>query len=336
MPMFGFADPDPAGDDEVIDTGSRDDGAVRDEVGAALVNILPWGVSIVFHAGLVLMAIFVVWSTVVSAGDQQVIVPLVRLSATPGAPLEMTQSQRVQSSSSERRTVKPAPSRSVTPVEMKVDVPTLIGIEGAMGASRVNFGSAIDVGSGFKASFFGSGGNARRIVFLVDATGSLIDTFPLVIRELKKTVQQLSERQQFTIIFFTGSGPVEVPPVGLKPANAQIKAQVIDWIDLSHHNVELRGSANPVEALRRGLGYRPELVFLLSDNITGRGQYEVNQEHLLAEIQRANTHHTKINTIQFVYRDPLASAGVMGTMELIAKQSGGLYKFVDAKELNIR
>ena len=335
MPILGFADSGTAGDPHPFQP-EPDDGGVREEINAALVNVLPWGVSAVFHAGLVLLALFVVWSTIAAVSDEDVIIPTVRLGPTPGPPLQIKQTERVERSRQTRRTVTPSHAPTTRPSEMTVEVPKLIGAVGTSSAQAVNFGSAVDVGSQFKASFFGSGGNARKIVFLVDATGSLIDTFPHVVNELKRTIQQLSERQTFTVIFFTGEGPVEVQPTGLKAGNAQLKSRAIEWIDNWNDHFEISGTANPVDALRRGLAYRPELVFLLSDNITGRGQYEINQADLLTEIERANTSHTKINTIQFIYRDPLEASGAKGTMELIADRSGGQYKFVDAQELNIR
>ena len=52
--------------------------------------------------------------------------------------------------------------------------------------------------------------------------------------------------------------------------------------------------------------YRPELVFLLSDNITGRGKYEVDRADLLSMIDGANKDRkTKINCIQFIHPDSL-------------------------------
>ena len=54
------------------------------------------------------------------------------------------------------------------------------------------------------------GVQARRVVFVVDASGSLIDTLAFVIRDLKRAVGSLNERQMFTVIFFQGSYQVSV------------------------------------------------------------------------------------------------------------------------------
>jgi hypothetical protein len=340
MWTFRFADaqPQPADPSQLEgEHDEREEQSVRDEVQTALINVLPWGISTVFHAALVLLAIFVVWTTIIQVPEEDVIIPLVTLSPTPGAPLQMQQTERVEQQTRERRTVERPQPTEANPMAaaVQVEVP-IIGVDGAAAAKAAPFGTTLAGGGEFQTSVFGLGGNARRIAFVIDATGSLIDTFPFVIAELKRTIADLSDRQAFTIIFFSGDGTIEVPPPGLHPANAEIKSRVTAWIDPASHNVVTAGRGSPVGAIQQALRYRPELIFLLSDNITGQGQYEIEQQQLLNEIRRANTAGTKINTIQFIYPDPLERMGLKGTMELIAEQSGGLYKFISAKDLNLR
>ena len=313
---------------------SEDRPTVGQEINATLMALLPWGISVVFHLGIVLLAIFVVWSTIRGTDDEEIIIPSARLSETPGAPLQQMTTERVRSPRTTRRSVTRTQTRSLLDAKITTDN-ALIGLAGAAKASPFNPGIA--EGAAFRTNFMGSGGNAKKIVFIVDASGSLIDTLPNVILELKKSVQQLSERQSFTVIFFQGDAVIEVPPPGWKRADFAHKKSVSEWIDPDSHNIEPGGKSNPVKAIRLAMRYKPELIYLLSDNITGAGsgKYEIDQRRLLVEIRRANTAKTKINTIQFLYPDPLKDAGLQGTMELIAEQSGGVYKFVDAAELNL-
>ena len=318
-----------------VPDGDQSQRTVGDEIHSTLVALLPWGISIVFHLGIVLLAIFIVWSTIRSTDDEQPIIPIARLSPTPGAPLQQKTPERVRSmKSTARRTVTPTAAKSRLLSKINTQE-SLIGVAGASKASP--FDAAIAQAAGFSASFFGSGGNARRIIYIVDASGSLIDTLPFVILELKKSIQRLSEQQMFTVVFFQGDVVIEVPPPGMKQADADRKQSVSAWIDPSSHHIEPGGKSNPVSAIKLALRYKPQLLFLLSDNITGAGsgKYEIDQRRLLAEVNQANTSGTKINTIQFLYRDPLTDAGLEGTMKLIAERSGGEYKFVDGKELNL-
>jgi hypothetical protein len=303
----------------------------------ALTRYLPWTVSIGMHVGLVLLALFVVWSTVMASQDEQIIIPTARLSATPGAPLQLKKTPRLKADPIARRTV--SPMRNKTPIQLLTQPrsdATLVGVLGSSGDANP-FEATISGGGELRANFLGSGGNARRIAFVIDASGSLIDTFPFVIRELKRSISQLSGRQQFTVIFYQGNDVIEVPPYGIdaKRATSSVKQQVIEWLAEDNYHVTPKWSSNPVRALRRAFEYRPQLVFLLSDAITGQGQYEIDQQRLLDQIEKVNRSGTKINTLQFIHEDPLVKAGLTGTMKLIAQQSGGVYKYVSKDDLDI-
>ena len=328
--------PPPAPDDQ-------ERASAGEEVNAVLMGLLPWVISLLLHLGLVVLALFALWSTIEREQEEEVIVPMVELSETPGAPLQVQQQERVQEQSSKQRVVKNQQSQSESQSQLSTnaDVNTetaLVGAAGASGQSSSSspFNTSISSGAEFRTSFMGNrGGNARKIAFLIDASGSLIDTLPFVIDELKKSINKLSEKQRFTVIFFQGNQPIEVPPPGFKKATGDIKQKVIQWIDLSNHNIVPGGKSNPVPALELAMRYQPQLVFLLSDNITGSGAYAVDQRKLLNAIEKANTGGTKICTIQFIYEDPLKELGLDGTMELIAEQSGGNYEFVGNDELGL-
>jgi hypothetical protein len=304
------------------------------EVAAVLSDLAPWAISILVHGALVILAIFIVWITIPKVTDEEPIIPMARLSKNPGAPLSMKTTQKLSKASSSRRTVTKSQEK-VTNLTSKVKLNTqLIGVRGGTSGKASPFGTAVGTGGPFSAGFFGSGGNARKIAYIVDASGSLIDTFPFVIIELQRSIGELSEEQAFTIIFYQGNKVIEFPPPNqLKKADTQNKQRVLQW--LSEHPVTPVGQANPVPALKQALRAKPQLVFLLSDNITGEGQYEVMQKSLLDEIRKANVAGTKINTIQFLYPDPLTKFGMKGTLDLIAAESGGIFKFVDARELGI-
>lgn len=330
----------PEGDDALPsdDDHNREDEqeSLGDEVNAVLLSLLPWGISILFHVGLVLLAIFVVWSTIDPLNQEdEVIIPIARLSPTPGAPLTMkTTKKKIKS---KQRVMTKSVRKMPTNLSNKVDAKIpLIGAAGGAPGKASPFGTTVRTESGARATMYGSGGNAKRIAYIIDASGSLLDSMPFVINEIKRSVSELSDKQSFTIIFFQGERAIEVPPNGLKKATSDLKQRVIDWIDLDSGNVIPKGRSNPVKAIQLALRYKPQLVFLLSDNITGHGKYETNQDRLVKEIKKANSGNTKINTIQFLYADPLSRVGLKPTLELISESTGGIYKFVDGRELGIQ
>jgi hypothetical protein len=304
----------------------------------------PWLISVVIHGGLVVLTCFVIWRQVVER-EQSDVVPALELGQTAEAPLQLreTELERERAAESPEATAGESTDSPEPSSELEAEVETeteLIGSEGASG-NPAPFGTASEAGQEEQVKFFGLKGDARRVVFLIDATGSLIDTLPFVIEELKRAIQRLSPQQEFTVIFFRGENvfdqsviEVPVPAPGWKSATRQVKASVADWIDLGAGNVEPGGKATPVEAVERALNYEPDLVVLLSDDITGSGPTAIDQQQLLEKIEELSAGRVRINTIQFLYRDPLAEApGKEGTMKLIAERTGGRHKFVDQEEL---
>jgi len=315
------------------------DVSVREEAGATVLALLPWGISILAHAALVVLAFFVIWAVMADRAQEKLVVPELTFSEDATSPLKSQTPERV---TRERRTRSIAESRVPKPslseaMNVKLEMNT-IGIAGGAAGGSV-FNPIGDVGDG-DGPFGTPTDNAKRIVFVVDASGSLLDTFPFVIQELRKSVGNLSGKQSFTIIFFQGDEALEVPVPrpGMKQATAAAKAAVRAWLDPMAGNVRPRGGTNPLPGIQLALRYQPEVMVLLSDNITGGGtgatQYEIEQQRLLDEVSRANTANTRINTIQFLYEDPLAQVpGKRGTLEQISERTGGKYKFVDAAEL---
>jgi len=349
MPFHLFAAPNPSGppapqkpavggriDPEAahLEQPAEDDD-VRGEVAAVMADLLPWGISVLLHVGLVLVAILAVWATQTILEEEEQIIPVAVLSDNPGAPLSMKQTQKIQEqTSSQKRQISKVKTETVSNTVTKTtDAPKLIGVVGGEAGKSSPFGALTGVGGPFKASFYGTGGNARRIVFVVDASGSMIDTLPFVINELKTSINKLSERQAFAVVFAVGNQRPVSPWPGLRPADSTNRQFVMNWLDAG--NVVPQGQTAPLASVKDALQRSPQLVFLLSDNITGQGRYELSQDALIKELLDANRSGTKINTIQFLYPDRLEAIGLEPTLRLLAHKTQGLYKFVDAAELGL-
>ena len=337
MAWFRFAEqstPPPAPDE--------DRASVGEEVNKTLLNLLPWAISLLFHAGLVLLTSFVIWTSVAEEEEDKQVIPSTNLQQMPSTPMETPQTETdTDVESPQTESIENTQSESQTNLNETVDNPNQLIAAGAAGSASSAFDRSEQRQGQTSVQVFGQRGNAKKIIFLIDASGSLIDTLPFVIDELKKTVQGLSAQQKFTIIFYRGENifqrsiiEVPVPRTGLKQATQATKETVSQWIDMSSGNIEPGGQATPVKAIREALRYRPELLVILSDDITGTGTHAIDQQRLLQEIERVNRGGTKINTIQFLYRDPLDGVpGKMPTLKLIAERTGGKYDFIDAQEV---
>ncbi|MCC6580465.1 MAG: hypothetical protein IT440_08485 [Phycisphaeraceae bacterium] len=313
-------------------TSASDPGEDRD----LALTLLPWGVSILLHAGIILLAVFIVWSVRQQIDEEEIIIPIARLSATPGTPLKMTQTRqltKMTTSTSRVALTARAVSQAQTALASKVSTEPLALATQMQSSSADLFDAGVAAGSGLTVRFFSTGGNAKRIIYLVDASGSLIDTLPFVLLELKKSIGNLSEKQSYTVIFFQGDRAIEVPPAGLKQAGSASRQKTYEWLDGG--NIIPMGLSNPVKALQVALLYKPQLLFILSDNITGEGRYEVDQRKLLEDIRGANKGGTHINTYQFLYQDKLVDYGMKPTLQLISEESGGIYTFIDGRTRGI-
>jgi len=190
--------------------------------------------------------------------------------------------------------------------------------------------------SRYRTVFLGEGAsNVKRVVYMIDASGSLIDIFPFVIRALERSIADLHPAQEFTVLFFQGDGYVESPPPGLVHASPEARRRLFQWLDRRAGQVVPGGHASPVAALRQALEWGPDLVYLLSDNVTGTGPYEVDQRHLIDAILEANHAGTRITTFQFVYQDPLVRYGLPNTLESVTELTGGTYRFISAAQIGL-
>lgn len=179
--------------------------------------------------------------------------------------------------------------------------------------------------------------NARSVVFVVDASGSMIGAFRTVVDELARSLSALVPSQSYAVIFFQRNAALAVPPANrLVPVSRRAIDETMQWIRSS---VVPSGRSNPLEALQRALSLRPDCVFLLSCNITGTGQFEIDQRTLLDTLDRLNPierstgrRRSVIQSIQFLDEDPLE------TMRIIADRHGGggrAFKFLSRAELGL-
>jgi FHA domain len=161
---------------------------------------------------------------------------------------------------------------------------------------------------------------ARRIVYVVDASGSLVDRFPRVLAELNLAISNLQEDQAFTAIFFGADGVTEVPPVGLKWANRQTKRSTRDWIDPDNGNLTAWGRGDLLQALQLATDYGADEIIILSDNLIGRHPSQEKIDTLLDDIAKLTTDKVQqIHVIQFFTRDPKL------VLKTIAERFNGTY-----------
>jgi len=179
-------------------------------------------------------------------------------------------------------------------------------------------------------------GRTNRIVYVVDASGSMMDLLPFLLVELRRAINALDERHSFAVIFFQHGRAVEASTAGLKVATRDEVRKTLDWLSMEAGNLRPEGSSDPLAAIELALAYQPDLVHLVSDDLTGTGRFELSQERLTKAIQKLNTRKVKFNCVQCIRPDRLNTVpGLKSTLEQIAIDSSGRYRFVSLRELGL-
>jgi hypothetical protein len=165
---------------------------------------------------------------------------------------------------------------------------------------------------------FASG--ARKVVFVPDASGSMIQKFDPMRVELRRSIAGLRPPQSFNVVFFQQADPASIGS-SLLFANPDSKRKAFDFMD----RVTPAGSTDPLPALRRAFAMNPDLIVLLTD-----GDFPDNQA-VIDECRRLNAARTtRIFTIAFLDR----GEDYEKTLKQIAADSGGLFRYVSEEDLD--
>jgi len=189
------------------------------------------------------------------------------------------------------------------------------------------FGAPGGGGLGPKSRFMGVGGNARTVVFVCDASGSMIQTFSSLKAELTKAVTNLKSIQGFNIVFFQDEKAASMDANGgLVLATPENKKKAFNFLE----DVSTSGTTNPIPGLEIAFKAKPQLIYLLTD-----ADFPDNAA-VERTISRLNaTKQTKINTIAFISGDAAdeLSQGFKDLMKKIAQDNGGQFKVVKESDL---
>jgi hypothetical protein len=121
-----------------------------------------------------------------------------------------------------------------------------------------------------------TGGNATRIVYLCDCSGSMIGVFGSVKAELKKSINTLvaDKRgvQSFNVIFFSDGQPQVLFRDGLGVATAANKKLAFEFID----DAVASGGTTPLPAIKAAFASnpRPDLVWVMTDGFDNVASFD--------------------------------------------------------------
>ncbi len=308
----------------------QDDGAL-----AAMADYMPWVISGLLHVGIfMIMLFFVFLAGQTEKKKKQTIIPSAEFSETPGGAMTESQSQSQNQSSATAKSPTKSKTSSVNTGKTSTPLDSLMGaVGGASAGGAPSMGTRTSGGGGPQGSFMGMGGNAYNVCYVIDRSGSMIDTFEEVKMEMLRSIARMDRRQKFHIILFAQNKPQEpnfrsAPPAKVNDENKITAAKFLD-------DVISVGQTDPVPAIRRAFDVlssrhvvRPgRLVYLLTDGVFP------DNKGVLSEIKKLSSRlpeDKKVMICTFLYgnKPPEAEA----VMKQIAKDTGGRYKFVQREE----
>lgn len=292
-----------------------------------MATVMPWVISLTFHVGLALIMMFVAMIVIGNTYPEQITVPEAVFSQTPGGVMNPAERQQ------QLQTPKPQPSgrQRYARSESKIDTGKtaqkikLISAGPGSGAG-IPFGLDSGGDTSVRSSFYGSGGNAHHIVYVVDRSGSMVMSFDLVRQEMLRSISRLVPPQDFHVILFTSGEPLETQPSKLVPANHDNKIRVAKFLS----EIRAQGQTDPSAAMARALAVLAKsnrlpgkLIYLLTDGVFA------DNEKVLEVIRQANAgRKVLINTYLYGHLPPKAVA----VMKQIAKENGGRYRYIPSND----
>jgi hypothetical protein len=191
----------------------------------------------------------------------------------------------------------------------------IVGI-GSGGGDFAQYG--LQVGSGNDVQFFGVGASAaeaRSVVYVVDMSGSMVDTFDAVRWELRRSISALRRSQKFHVIFFSNK-TLEAEPRRLVSAIRAHKDNFFEFLK----QVTPGGGTEPANAMERAFNKEPDIIFFLTD-----GEFD---PALLERMRRWNREEkVRVFTIAYVSRDGAE------LLEKIAREHNGEFRYVSEDDL---
>lgn len=171
--------------------------------------------------------------------------------------------------------------------------------------------------------FFGTPAYGKRVIFVVDRSGSMTDSIDFVKYELKRSIGALPEDKEFHVLFYSSGPPIEMPTRKPIKATAENKQKAYTFID----GVKPQGETDPSTALKQAFDCKPDEIYLLTD-----GEFDRETVGLVKGLNDKagrvlGEGKVRVHTIGFLYKTGEA------VLKKIAEQNGGQYKFVSESDL---
>lgn len=302
----------------------------------SLTKVIPWMLSILFHLGIILITLFfIMFTTTNKVKEEEVTRP--KFANVSIIPFPMNFDFKLPKGTEEDKTkkkdffnekriddnIKIEENKKKNEFIIGRSKSIIFGPENKDGKVIFFGGGEDDIGVGHKkGEDKKSGGGANNIVYVIDRSGSMTESFDSVRREMIISIGRLKQHHNFNVILFNkGNNPKVLSPI-LLSATINSKIRVADFLD----ETIPEGQTNPIPALEKAfnvLKYSKKdgkLIFLLTD-----GNFPDN--NLVLEKVRYLNKNKDIVINTYLYGNQIDEAEKV--LKIIAEENNGIYRFVD-------
>jgi hypothetical protein len=160
----------------------------------------------------------------------------------------------------------------------------------------------------------------QRVVYVCDASGSMVNKFDDLRHEIRKAVRSLAADQSFNVIMFQEDSGKAFNTRNLVPASKENFNLLAKFLDATAGH----GQTKPIPAIRLAFSMNPQVIHLLTD-----GDFADNNEVIKELALRNRDRKVIINTIAFIDRGETYEK----VLKEIAEQHGGTFRFVSETDL---
>lgn len=284
-----------------------------------------WLPSIVLHALVLLCLTFVTIGSGVFGDEdgEETGVNIVMREADDDKDVEYLNKEEFEAQNSNAPALLPAeqPSEDLK-LEQLQESPVEQNLESIIGPGSEDSGSTFGGGGGGgggQTSFFGLSAKGKRVVYIVDRSGSMHGhPFLAAKSELMRSIKALPRGARYNVLFFSSGHTafVAVSANRLMRSSRSYNRKVFEWV----RQVPCEGGTEPLAALLSALAMEPDVIYFLTD-----GAFDAE---VVPRVTRAN----KKNNVQ-IHCIGFSTSGRRLLKEL-SRLNGGDYRAVSPRRYN--
>ena len=192
---------------------------------------------------------------------------------------------------------------------------------GGTGGNLMPFGvPGRTFGGGGERGIFRESNRFRKIVYVLDATGSMASSFDALRTQARYAIANLRPPQSFNIIFINDHNLAPFAP-SLTFVTAEARQRAMDYID----STAPRGATDPLPALEKAFSQQPDVIHFLIDP----SDFPDKKAVLDLVTSKSTANHVKLNVIGFEGHDAENEL----FLKSLAEKTGGHYRYVREKDL---